>query len=186
MLPTGKFPIQRVAMAVVSFLLTAGLLFGGYALAQHLKAGPANYDYWRSQGVFDFKTREHAGGLVLEVKTGRIQNLRPVMERLIAQVEKGKGRAVTAINFTSAMSTVLETAYDKLSFALAEAQATGRYMLLPSAEDSVERETGVKARVEVGDRFLFVNLEKGKARLYRAIQRPTGLAIEQNMAGGGG
>lgn len=185
MIPTGKFPTQRVMIALIAFLLTAGLLFGGYALAEHLKAGPANYDYWKAQGVLDFKTRDQAGGMILEVKAGKIKSLRPVMERLIAQIEKGKGRTVTSVEFTSAKASGLENAYDQLSFALAEAQATGRYMLLPTAERSVEQATGVNARVEVGDRFLFVNLEKGKERLYRAIGRPTGLAVNQSVTGGG-
>lgn len=185
MIPTGKFPIQRVVIAFAAFMLTAGLLFGGYALAQHLKAGPANYDYWKAQGVLDFKTRDQAGGMILEVKAGKIKSLRPVMERLIAQIEKGKGRSVTAVEFTTAKASDLEHAYDKLSFALAEAQATGRYMLLPSAENSVEHATGVRTRVEVGDKFLFVNLEKGKERLYRAIQRPTGFMVDQSVTGGG-
>lgn len=185
MLPTGKFPIQRVGIAVVAFLITGGMLFGGYALAQKMKAGPDNMSYWKARGISEFHLRDQGSDEILEVKAGTVKDLRPVMEALIDQVEKGKGRPVTEVRFTSAKTAGLENAYDSLSFALAEAQATGRYTLLPSAQKSVEATWGVHAKVEVGDKFLFVSLDKGNHRLYRAIGRPMAVLAQQSPNGGG-
>lgn len=185
MIPTGKFPIRRVVIAVVAFLVTGGMLFGGYALTQKLKAGPDNLSYWKARGITEFRLREQGNDLILEVKAGPVKNLRPVMEALLNQVEKGKGRPVTEIRFASAKTAALEDAYDSLSFALAEAQATGRYTLLPSAQKSVGAAWGVQAKVEVGDEFLFISLNKGNHQLYRAIGRPAAVWAQQSPNGGG-
>lgn len=185
MLPQGKLPMQRIVWGLAAFALTAGLLFGGNALAQRLKSGSIDHKYWRSQGVMKFETRQEGENLALEVEAGTIKSPRLTMERLIRLMEKGKGRPITRIVYLTPESPKLEPAFNALSFALTEARSTGQYTLLPAAAEKIEREQGVHTTVEIGEGFIFIAMEKGAERLYRAVRLPALSLSEATTPGGG-
>lgn len=184
MLPQGKLPMQRIVWGLAAFVLTAGLLFGGNALAQRVKSGSIDRKYWKSQGIMKFETRQEGEALTLEVEAKAIKNQRSTMERLIRLVEKGKGRTITRVVYLSPESSALEPAFNALSFALTESRSTGRYTLLPAAAERIEREQGVKTVVEIGEGFIFVAMEKDEERLYRAVRLPALSETASDIQGG--
>lgn len=168
----GKIPIKRIVWGLAAFALTAGLLFGGNALAQRIKFGSVDRTYWSSQGIEKFETRQEGQDLILEVEAKEIKNQRLTMERLIHLLEKGKGRTINRIIYLSPEALALEPALNKLSFALTEARAMGRYTLLPAVAEALEKEDGVRTTVEIGEEFIFIAMEKDGDRLYRAVRLP--------------
>lgn len=185
MLPKGRFPMKKIGLGLMAFLLTAGVLFGGYALAQRARFGSIDRKQWQKHGITNFRTRQEGNELVLEVEATKIGKFRLTMEDLMRQVEKGKNQQISRVKFLKPDGSRLGTAYNRLSFSLAEAQATGRYTLLPAAAELIETEENVQVGIEVGERFVFVRLERGKDRLYRAVSLPTEGTSTLVRAGGG-
>ena len=184
MAPKGNFPIRRVLYGLIAFLVTAGLLFGGHALAQRVKSGPIDREDWRSRGVLKFDTRQEGDEFILEVEAGKIDQPRLTLENLISRLEKGKGRRITRVLFNAPEAPELEQVYNELAFTLAEAQATGRYTLLPTAAAQIASQKGVRIGLEVGEDFIFIHLEQGQKSLYRSIKLTAPLGSVTNFNGG--
>jgi hypothetical protein len=182
--PKGNLLIRRVLYGLIAFFTTAGLLFGGYALAQRVKSGPINREDWKSRGVLEFDTRQEGEEFILEVEAGKIDQPRLTLETLISRLERGKGRRITRVLFKAPEVPELEEVYNELAFALAEAQATGRYTLLPTTADRIASKKGVQIGLEVGEDFIFIHLQQGKSRLYRSVRLTAPVGSIMNSVGG--
>ncbi|MGE5529695.1 MAG: hypothetical protein ACM3X6_11225 [Patescibacteria group bacterium] len=177
----------RLGLALVVFVLTLALLIGGQGLARALRVSrPLAQEMKAIPGLRGYKLGAAAGGGRLMLDLARVPDLERAAERALAAVEGRQKEQITELAFGDRRQG-LQEAYYELRFSLEECMATGRYtLLLRDLESLADRHGLSRARVYPGRRFIYVQLEKGRAYLYEALPRPERMQPYPDQGGGAG
>ncbi len=181
----GKLNKRQLGLAAVAFLATVGLLFGGQALnAKFRVADPLQQTVLAIHGVRHFTIREDKSQLKADLQLAKVDDLQGVLERVDAAVQQYYGRPVDEYRIAGRSDSRLKAARYQLSFYLEEAQVSGRYIQLKDELDGLKNK-GLDARVYLGPKFVYIQLENGSHYLYEALPRPERTAAVANGTGGG-
>ncbi|TCL76785.1 hypothetical protein EDC14_100165 [Hydrogenispora ethanolica] len=176
----GKINKQQLMLAAVAFLVTVGALFGGQALNSKFRvADPLHKEVLAIQGVQRFTVHEEKNRLRAELQLAKVADLQQVLERVDGAVQRYYGRPLDEYRIADRSDARLRTARYQLSFYLEEAQVSGSYIQLKEELDAL---TGVKARVYLGQNFIFIQMENGSHYLYQALPRAERTAAAGNPA----
>ena len=181
----GSWRQIRLWWALIIFLLTLAILLGGQGLAEKLRIDrPLAQELGSVAGIESFHLEQRADGTCLELRLGRVADLRRVATQAISIVERRHKQPVVEIVVRDRRQG-LEGAYYELRFDLEEAMATGGYTKLRSGLDELAREYRLdKARVYLDSRFIYVQLEKDAGYLYEALPRPEPARYNAGQGGG--
>jgi hypothetical protein len=177
----GSWRQIRLGLALVVFVLTLAVLIGGQGLARNLGVDrPLAKELATVKGVKSFTlSHEGDGSSRLELTLDRVPDLEKTIGEAVGIVEARQKEKITSIVIKDRRQG-LEHIYYNLRFNLEEAYATGRYVQLRDRLESLMRgEHLTKARIYLGTRFTFVQLEKGRAYLYEVLPRsvePSGVS----------
>ena len=167
-------PWQRLRFGPISivFAVALALLLAGQGLTRYLGfQRPLAREIEAMAEVEDFAVRETPEGLAVELSLARVPDLERTAEKVLAAVAAHSRRPVAALIFRDRREG-LTGAYYELRFTLEEAMATGRYgELRTELARRAQAHELTRARVYLGRRFLYVQLEKGGAYLYEALPR---------------
>lgn len=161
----------RPLPVLLAFLVTAGLLFGGYffyqayAVHQPLASGIAGLE-----GVAGASLETERGLITIRLRLGGDADLMRVY-RQAAQLaaERGHGRDAV-ITLDADASPELEAVWQDLLFDLAEAMDHRRYSDIPRLMDlAARRHPGVAAEAAMDECRVYVTLRKDGAALYKAL-----------------
>lgn len=174
----------RPGLALLAFIIILAVLLAGQTLARNLRVDrPLAREIKALPGVARYEIEEGRDGLVLRLTMNRVPNLEDAAAKILAAVEKRHDLPVTSVEIADRRGD-LASAYYELRFSLEEARTTGRYSILGAALADLAARHGLDcARVYPGSRFLFVQLEKGRAFLYEALPRAD--ATQPAPQGGG-
>lgn len=167
--------LRQIIIVAVVFVFTTGLLFGGGFLYEKLfQRNPLQKWIKTSPAITDFQLQEQKEGLSLELTLDpqQVDNLQTILEPFLREVRTRKQKTVNEIRITNEPSPELAEVYYQLSFALAEAQATGEYNTLYGVLQSLQTEAGdADFRVYLGPDYLYVQLKKGNERYFAVVSR---------------
>ena len=170
-----NWSLRQIIIVALAFFLTSGLLFGGGFLYEKLfQRNPLQKWVKNSPAITDFHLQERKAGLRLELTLDpeQVDNLQVILEPFLHEVMVRKQRPVQEVRIANKPSPELAEVYYQLSFALAEAQATGEYNTLYEVLQSLQAEAGeADFRVYLGADYLYVQLKKGNESCFSVVPR---------------
>ncbi|HHT05386.1 MAG TPA: hypothetical protein GXZ97_03865 [Hydrogenispora sp.] len=188
-----NWSLRQIIIVALVFLFTSGLLFGGGFLYEKLfQRNPLQRWVKTSPAITEFQLKEDKAGLRLELTLDpkQVDNLQAVLEPFLQEVVTRKQQPVQEVRIVNEPSPELAEVYYQLSFALAEAQATGEYNTLYEVLQALQAEAGAgDFRVYLGADYLYVQLKKGKESYFSVVPRidhAKGLVQAGGMKGGRG
>ena len=128
-----NWSLRQIIIVAFVFLLTSGLLFGGGFLYEKLfRRNPLQKWVKTNAAITGFQLQEQKEGLRLELTLDpeQVDNLQVILEPFLREVMTRKQQPVQEVSIANEPSPALTEVYYQLSFALAEAQATGEYNTL--------------------------------------------------------
>jgi hypothetical protein len=172
-------------LVVTAFLGTILILFGGQALTAKYKVNkPLEQVVLSKKVIRNFTVKPEKDGVAVALRLKRTANLQSVMDFVIAKTEFYHKKPVTSLMISSSTNPRLEQARYQLSFYLEEALASGHYIQLKAALDDLQS-NGIKAKIYLGERFIYLQLEEGQHYLYQAVPRLTKTVAVNNTNPGG-
>jgi hypothetical protein len=178
-----KFNKRQALVAVAVFLATVATLFGGQALNAKFRVdNPLQNKVKAIRGVERVQLAEAGNGIKVKLRLSRVADLQRVLEPVREIVERYRNQPVTAFEIEDRSNRALREARYQLSFYLEEAAVSGHYIELKEKLDSFDK---VSARVYLGSKFVYVQLEQGGHYLYQAVPRPARSLAEPGGPGGG-
>ena len=180
----GSWRQFHLGLALIVAVAVLAALLGGQGLAKTLRVDrPLSSELRAIDGVRQYTLGNVAEGLRLDLTLGRVPDLEQTMVKILASIAERRREPVAEIEIRDRRQGLTGVYYD-LRFSLEEALATGRYSTLRGdLEELASRHHLDRARIYLGQRFIYVQLEKGSAHLYQALPRP---ANEQRIANEGG
>ncbi|NLM37713.1 MAG: hypothetical protein GX202_06270 [Firmicutes bacterium] len=170
-----NWSLRQIIIVTLVGLLTSGLLFGGGFLYEKIfQRNPLQKWVKTSPAITGFQLQEQKAGLRLELTldSAQVNNLQAILEPFLREVVTRKQRPVYEVRIANEPSTELAEVYYQLSFALAEAQATGEYNTLYEALQTLQAEAGeADFRVYLGTDYLYVQLKKGNDSYFSVVPR---------------
>jgi hypothetical protein len=162
----------QVWLVLSVFLATVAVLFGGQMITAKLRVdNPLKQRLAKIPEIRGYTVEKAEDGLKLHLKLDKCHNLQAVLNSALHEVEYSYKKTVKSISITDYPDSQLEQTKYQLSFYIEEAVASGHYIQLKSALDSINRK-GLKARVFLDNEFIYLQLEDGKNYLYQALPRP--------------
>ena len=177
----------RPGLITVAFAMALAGLIGGWSLAHNLQVEkPLAGQLKALPGVRNYRITPAADGEQrLELSLERVPDLEQLMDRVAATIGKYQKAPIGEIVIHDARAG-LEQVYYQLRFSLEEAMATGRYTRLRSDLGDLSRRFGLhRAQVYLGQRFVYVQLEKGPKYLYEVLPRAAWGQIPESSRQGG-
>lgn len=165
---------MRWPVLIGSVLVTFAVLFGGFALYRHQAVdGSIVREYRNQPGVHDVTIDGATGGVMTvtvslgpEAELARLYNhLQDTADRLL-----GPGRYRLVLQDQRGQD--VSAAFYEMHFSLQEANATGRFTAMAEAVRQIAADAGLTHhRVDVGDDYIYVTLEKDGQYLYEVLPR---------------
>ncbi|NLW59212.1 MAG: hypothetical protein GX073_02560 [Firmicutes bacterium] len=166
---------RPVIVGTLVFILTVGLLFGGDFLYEKLFArNPLQKWVKTTPAITAFQLQEAKAGLRVELTLdpAQVDNLQKVLEPFLREVMTRKQRPVHEVWIANEPSPELAEVYYQLSFALAEAQATGEYNTLYEVLQALQGgNEAADYRVYLGADYLYVQLKKESESYFAVLPR---------------
>jgi hypothetical protein len=160
----------KTAITLVVFVISLGLLLGGYKLyvkytmvepvKQQLQARPAisNVDVARADGQYR-----------IAVQLQQVDNLQQEYIAIQETLDKTLKKTPYKLTITDPAEDKLRDAYVRLQPAIYEAVASNRYVWLDQTLSQYAASTGISYHIYVDERFLYLHLADGDGNLYRVI-----------------
>lgn len=160
-----------LALIVAAIILT--VLLGGQGLAKTLRVNrPLSRELRAIDGVHQYTLGSSPEGIRLDLTLGRVPDLEQTMVKVLASIAERRREPVAEVQIRDHRQGLTGVYYD-LRFSLEEALATGRYSALRGDLDRLASRYHLdRVRIYLGQRFIYVQLEKGPAYLYQALPRP--------------
>ncbi|HHW13287.1 MAG TPA: hypothetical protein GXX33_09845 [Firmicutes bacterium] len=187
-----NWSLRQIFIIALVGLLTSGLLFGGgFLYEKFFQRNPLQKWVKTNPAITGFQLQEQKAGLCLELTLDpqKVDNLQAILEPFIREVVSRKQRPVHEVRIANEPSPELAEVYYQLSFALAEAQATGEYNTLYGVLQSLQAAAGeADFRVYLGTDYLYVQLKKGNESYFSVVPRNdyANLVLAMETKGGRG
>lgn len=168
-MPQKQGTWQRFFLIGVAFLITAGLLFGGEALAEYFfRESPLKQWAEAVPGINDFTLE--GKGTVLRLRLEKTGDLRGTLEPFLRKIRE-KTNDIEEVIIETPQAPELAPVYYELSFTLEEARVSGNYQALYEKLRELEEKYGGDFKVFIGEEFFFVQLVKNDLLYYQAVPR---------------
>lgn len=165
---------MRWPVLIGSVLVTFAVLFGGFALYRHQAVdGSIVRQYRNYAGVQDVVLDATAGGMMtVTVTLGPDAELAHLYQELTDTADRRIGPGRYRLVLQDTRSDAVMDAYYEMHFSLQEANATGRFTEMADTVNAIAAAAGLtRHRVDVGDDYIYVTLEKDGQYLFEVLPR---------------
>lgn len=163
-----KWPLVAL-MTIVTF----GFLLGGFQLFKEQSIDrPLVKLFAEVAAVQDVKMEEGHEATTIRVKLGPVDDLRKTYQDLQRRAGQIDGLGPHRIQVEDVRTPELQQAFDRLHFAIQEANATGAFTKMARDIDEMAPSLGLdKHRIFVDEQRIYVALYRGGAYLYEVVPR---------------
>lgn len=164
---------MRWPVLIGSVLVTFAVLFGGFALYRHQAVDGSVVRLYRElAGVQDVAIDAGSGPMTVTVTLGPDAQLASVYQELKSTADRVLGPGHYRLVLHDQRDDAVSKAYYAMHFSLQEANATGRFTAMAESVEKIAAEAGLtRHRVDVGDDYMYVTLEKDGQYLYEVLPR---------------
>lgn len=173
----------RIVPIILTAVLSAGLLFGGWFLyKQVVVAGPLEEALREVPGVVSGKPVIDADHVNVHLNLAPDADLREVYERIVTQGAPAIGDRKVRLFIEDSEDAGLETIWSTVLFDVAEAMETRRYSKIPAALKELEQAyPGFKASTEIDADNVYITMRRGDAVKHVVLPRiPDTLGVWPN------
>lgn len=172
----------QFCLVLLAFLATVGVLFGGQKLVSKYRVEePTQRALGAIKGIRNVEVKQVSDGLTVELKLDKVGNLKTLLDSIEQKVESYYNKPVRKFEISGQPDQQLQQIRYDLSFYLEEAFKSGHYIQLKEVLDSYQP---AKARVYLGNDFIYIQLENDDHFLYEAIPRGSKVVSISNSQGG--
>ncbi len=154
----------------IAFAITLAVLWLGQDLIYKWQVKePLQKDFFEVKEVQKIKVVPGVNeGVLVLLELKRVKNLQNILELVERRVAERHQKTVMGFRIQSNPNALLEEARYQLSFYWEEALARGRFIQLKKVLAEFE---AVQAKIYLGEKYLYLQLEDQKHFLYQAIPR---------------
>ncbi|TJY44308.1 hypothetical protein E5161_02675 [Cohnella pontilimi] len=166
----------RVMPLVLTILLSAALLFGGWTAFRHFSVEkPLDRVAASVPGVLSATTKMSTGQVVVNVHLSPDADLAEVYRKLKQDGSGQIGGKKLELKVDSNASPLLEKAWSYSLFDVAEAMETHRYTGIRDALDKLSGQfKGVTASTDIDADNVYIRLQEGKSAKFVVLPRQAG------------
>lgn len=174
----------RVLPIMISAVLSVAVLFGGWAIYNHVAvSAPLNDAIKEVPGLVDVaKPSIEQDYVRIAVQLSDDANLRQVYENIAENGKAAIGDRKLELQIDSSSSAELDELWNQVLFEVAEAMETKAYSNIPKAmELAAGRYQGVSATTEMDGSNIYITMKQDKAAKYVVLPRtPAKLGVWPN------
>lgn len=173
----------RLLPVVLSVLVSASLLFGGYfAYQSYAMESPLEKVVSGIPGVELGTIKLSSDEAQLELTVAPGTSLREVYHRIQTEGRSTLGSRELKLKVVNTPSDRLDQWWSSALFEVAQAMETKQYAQIPKTlEDRTASSVGIKASTEMDDKFVYITITDGKDSKYVMLPRtPAKLGVWSN------
>ncbi|NTZ17759.1 hypothetical protein EXW96_09300 [Paenibacillus sp. JMULE4] len=173
----------RLLPVVLSVLVSASLLFGGYfAYQSYAMESPLEKVVSAIPGVELESIKLSGNEAQLELAVAPGTSLREVYHRIQNEGRSTLGSKELKLKVVNPPSERLEQWWSSALFEIAQAMETKQYAQIPKTlEDRTAKSEGIQATTEMDDKFVYITITDGKDSKYVMLPRtPVKLGVWPN------
>ncbi|MEK8127352.1 hypothetical protein WMW72_05430 [Paenibacillus filicis] len=165
----------RPMPVLLSLVISAGLLFGGYfAYQSYAMESPLQKVVSGIQGVELVSTHLSAEAVDVQVKLTAGKSLREVYQQVQNEGRQVIGSRELRLKVAGEPSPKLNEWWSSTLFEVAQAMDTKQYAQIPvtlQARTAADPASGIRAVSEMDDRFVYITITDGQASKYVMLSR---------------
>ncbi|WP_281887020.1 hypothetical protein [Paenibacillus sp. YYML68] len=163
----------RLLPVVLSVVISASLLFGGYfAYQSYAMENPFEKAVNGIAGVELVSSKLTSSTADVELKLEEGQSLREVYQHIEERGKQVLGTRGLKVKVVNESSSRLDGWWSTVLFDVAEAMETKQYSDIPKTlHEHAGRESGLSASSEIDEKFVYVTLTDGQYRKYMMLPR---------------
>ena len=172
----------RLLPVVLSVLVSASLLFGGYfAYQSYAMENPLQKVVAGIPGVELGSIKFSGNEAELEVKVTPGTSLREVYQRIQKEGAATLGSKELKLKVINTSSERLEKWWSSALFEVAQAMETRQYAQIPTTLQKRAADDGIQAATEMDEKFVYITITDGKDSKYVMLPRtPAKLGVWPN------
>lgn len=163
----------RLIPVLSTFILTAGLLFGGWFAYQSMAVESPLYDMVKDvKGVSDASISLSRNQLWIQLHLNQEAELSTLYRDMLKQSHELAGNRTVHLEIIDQSSEALNQIWQKGLFDLAEAMAAQRYGSIPDLMQELADETpGLQAETAMDEHHVYITLKLEDAAKYAVLPR---------------
>lgn len=176
-----RIPIVLMALAMGLMVL----LGGQWAYNKYSFQDPLEQKLGELDSVAEYSLNDDGEVLVIKLKLNNPDNLMEEYQKIDYLVRRIVNKGAFRIELVDNRDKALKDAYYKSQFAIQEAIVRGNYRQMAVIVHESAQAVGADARVYVGSRNIYLQMEHGDHYLYEVISRETVPGVSSPVTGGG-
>lgn len=164
----------RLLPVVLSVVITASLLFGGYfAYQSYAMENPLQKIVSGIDGVELVSTHLTTDKVEVDVKLAAGKSLREVYNKIQTEGKSVIGSRELQLKVQNASSPRLDSWWSSVLFEIAQAMETKQYSQIPKTLQARTQANsdGIQATTEMDDRYVYISLTDGESSKYIMLPR---------------
>ncbi|SDC42151.1 hypothetical protein SAMN02799630_00378 [Paenibacillus sp. UNCCL117] len=165
----------RLFPVLLSLVITAALLFGGYfAYQSYAMESPLQKVVSGIEGVELVSTHLSSDGAEVQVKLASGKSVREVYQRIQSEGRQVIGSRELRLKIVEEPSAKLDDWWASTLFEVAQAMETKQYAQIPATLEvrtKADPASEIRAITEMDDRFVYITLTDGQASKYVMLPR---------------
>ncbi|MNB90257.1 hypothetical protein D3C75_373140 [compost metagenome] len=175
----GRFLKLRLMPVLLTSLLSAALLFGGwYAYRQFAVQEPLQKIVSSYEGVNESHISINRNEVTLKLELEPGTKLRELVQYVNTEGKSAMGGRTLKLDVDQNSSQLLDEYWEKAMFSVAEAMESRKYTLIPTKLDGLKTQNteykDVTATTEIDDNNVYVSLSDGKQSKFIILPRVPG------------
>ncbi len=175
----GRFLKLRLMPVLLTSLLSAALLFGGwYAYRQFAVQEPLQKIVSSYEGVNESHISINRNEVTLKLELEPGTKLRELVQYVNTEGKSAMGGRMLKLDVDQNSSQLLDDYWEKAMFSVAEAMESRKYTLIPAKLDGLKTQNteykDVIATTEIDDNNVYVSLSDGKQSKFIILPRVPG------------
>lgn len=157
---------KQIFIAVISMVLTLGVLFGGQRLYQ---STVVESPLMSSLGSIEGVSHARIEGNTVTVQLNGRSDLMTVYQTLVTKATAALGHAPSNVVVVSHPDSALSTLASNVQFVVAQGEATGQFVTMKNTIEKMANQQHVESNLQLNAQHLFLTFHHHGAVLYDVV-----------------
>lgn len=161
-----KFSFKQIFVAMLSLVLTLGVLFAGQHLYRStVVESPLVSNLGAIAGVHEARIQ----GNTVAVAVNSNANLMSVYQAVVAKATQSLGHAPQKVTIQSHSDAVLNQLANNVAFVVAQGEATGQYVAMKNTINAMANRQDTQVSMQMDSHHLYLTFRHHQAVLYDVV-----------------